>query len=177
MNDLAYTLFISDLHLDSRNTELTHKFVRLLQEHQQAEAIYILGDFFNAFIGEDDTSAFIEQIKACCRQYTQIGGQLYIMSGNRDFLMQQKFSQSISAMCIPDPTIKTIYGLRILMLHGDSLCTDDHLHQRWRRLYSKKGSHRFAHWIPLKIRQHMAKRMRGFSSQRNQKQSAMIMDV
>lgn len=177
MNETPYTLFISDLHLDPRYIKLTEKFLRFMQAHQRAEAIYILGDFFNAFIGEDDNSAFVEQIKAACRAYTLVGGTLFIMAGNRDFLMQSAFAKSVGATCIADPTVTTIYGLTLLLMHGDSLCTDDTGHQKWRRFYTKAFTHRLAHGIPLFIRQWLAKHMRKASMQSKQHKSAEIMDV
>jgi UDP-2,3-diacylglucosamine hydrolase len=177
MNQAPYTLFISDLHLDPRNIGLTKSFLFFMRDHAGAEAIYILGDFFNAFIGEDDDNAYIEQIKASCRAYTQTGGKLYIMAGNRDFLMQHAFAESVCGTYIADPTIHTIYGLKCLLMHGDSLCTDDIQHQKWRNIYTRSWVHGVAHLIPLKIRQWLAKRMRKHSKARKATQDLSIMDT
>jgi len=148
-----------------------------MQNHQNAEAIYILGDFFNAFIGEDDDSSYVEQIKSACREYTQKGGQLYIMAGNRDFLMQTHFAKSIGAIHLADPSIKTIYGLKCFLMHGDSLCTDDTAHQKWRSIYTRSWLYKLAHLVPLKVRQWIAHKMRKASIKRKSTQPAYIMDV
>jgi UDP-2,3-diacylglucosamine hydrolase len=177
MNTLSYTLFISDLHLEPRQIDLTKKFLEFMKAHQEAQSIYILGDFFNAFIGEDDQSAYVEQIKAACRRYAQLGGKIFIMAGNRDFLMQDAFCRSIGATCLKDPTLKTIYGLECLLTHGDSLCVDDTLHQRWRQFYNRSFFHTLAHAIPLFFRLKLAKRLRLFSKKRKSTQPQSIMDV
>ena len=177
MSTAPYTLFISDLHLDQRRIDLTKKFLFFMRAHQQAQTIYILGDFFNAFIGEDDQSAYIEQIKEACRAYTQLGGSLFIMAGNRDFLMQKSFCASIGAFCLPDPTSQTIYGLNFLLTHGDSLCTDDTLHQKWRQFYNQSWVHALAHCIPLCLRLKLAQRLRQLSKDRKSIQPSYIMDV
>lgn len=178
MTTTAYTLFISDLHLEPRRIDITLQFIHFMRSQTgKAEAIYILGDFFNAFIGEDDDSAYIEQIKAECLSYTKAGGKLYLMMGNRDFLMQQRFAGSIGATYINDPTTVEIYGLKLLLTHGDALCTDDISHQRWRRVYTQPWANWVGHAIPLKLRQKMARRMRRYSISRKQSKASKIMDV
>jgi UDP-2,3-diacylglucosamine hydrolase len=148
-----------------------------MKAHKAAQAIYILGDFFNAFLGEDDQSAYMEQIKEACRAYTNAQGELFIMAGNRDFLMQQAFCASVGASCLTDPTLKTIYGLSCLLTHGDSLCIDDTLHQTWRGFYNRSWIHAFAHAIPFFLRNSLAKQLRRFSKNRKTTQTAAMMDV
>jgi UDP-2,3-diacylglucosamine hydrolase len=178
MSNLATTLFISDLHLDPRRPDVTQSFMHFMRDATgQAEAIYILGDFFNAFIGEDDTSPFVAQIKAECLGYTSTGGKLFLMAGNRDFLMEQRFAKAIGAHLLADPSMVECYGHTLLLMHGDSLCTDDLAHQRWRGIYTQRWIRRLAHWIPLFIRQGMATRMRRYSTERKTQQPAAIMDV
>lgn len=180
-NDMTkknYTLFISDLHLDAKAITLSAHFLMFMKKHAHAEAIYILGDFFNAFIGEDDTDAYIQQIKFACLTYTKQGGLLFIMGGNRDFLMQQAFAQSIGASWLADPTQIQLYGYNLFLTHGDMLCTDDIKHQRWRNIYTQSWSHALGHAIPLTIRQWLAKKLRANSTKRKQQcTNKAIMDV
>ncbi len=134
------TLFISDLHVDSNCPQVTQQFLSLLtHEARDAEALYILGDLFESWIGDDaadsDQSAALAGIKAL----TDSGVPCFVMHGNRDFLLGAKFCALSGARLLADPVIVTLYGERILLMHGDALCTDDGAYQRLRATVRDAG--------------------------------------
>ena len=127
------TLFISDLHIDENDPAITQQFVGLLSgEARSAEALYILGDLFESWVGDDaaDPSQLeaIDAIKAL----TDSGVPCFVMHGNRDFLLGPQFCAMSGARLLPDPVIMTLYGESVLVMHGDALCTDDLPYQRLR---------------------------------------------
>ncbi len=128
-------LFISDLHLSSKSLNTTVNFVRFLQTSaRKAEALYILGDLFEAWLGDDmvlpDYLPAIEAMK----ELSDTGTRLYIMHGNRDFLMAEQFAEMTGASLIKDPSTVNLYGTTTLLLHGDILCTDDVEYQKFRKM-------------------------------------------
>jgi UDP-2,3-diacylglucosamine hydrolase len=127
------TLFISDLHIDASLPAISKQFLSFLAaEARDAEALYILGDLFESWVGDDapDTaqSAAIEGIHTL----TSVGVPCFVMHGNRDFLLGEQFCRMSGAQLLPDPVLVTLYGEPILVMHGDALCTDDHAYQRLR---------------------------------------------
>lgn len=129
------TLFISDLHLDAALPDLTSLFVHFMREQApSAEAVYILGDLFEAWVGDDDdrpeTQVFIDEL----RRLADTGTPLFVMHGNRDFLIDGAFVERTGCTLLPDPSLIDLYGTPTLLLHGDSLCTDDVKHQESRKL-------------------------------------------
>jgi UDP-2,3-diacylglucosamine hydrolase len=126
-------LFISDLHIDASLPAISKQFLSFLAaEARHAEALYILGDLFESWVGDDapDTaqSAAIEGIHTL----TSGGVPCFVMHGNRDFLLAEQFCRMSGAQLLPDPVLVTLYGEPILVMHGDALCTDDHAYQRLR---------------------------------------------
>jgi len=120
------TLFISDLHLDESRPDISRAFFEFLErETPQAEALYILGDFFEVWVGDDDDSEFSRQIVERLRSITDSGTALYFMHGNRDFLVGDTFIEETGATLLPDPSVIELYGEPVLLMHGDSLCTLD----------------------------------------------------
>jgi UDP-2,3-diacylglucosamine hydrolase len=117
------TLFISDLHLDPARPDIQQSFLEFL-EHQVplCETLYILGDFFEVWLGDDDENTFTTTIIDALRNLTV---PIYIMHGNRDFLLGQQFCARIGATLLDDPTVIDLYGTPTLLMHGDSLCTGD----------------------------------------------------
>lgn len=121
------TLFISDLHLSTERPQISALFLDFLrQQALNAEALYILGDLFEYWIG-DDVIAQPEYapIVSALRTFTQAGVPLYLMHGNRDFLLGEEFCRATGATLLPDPTLIDLYGQETLLMHGDLLCTDD----------------------------------------------------
>jgi UDP-2,3-diacylglucosamine hydrolase len=127
------TLFISDLHIDAAHPAITDRFLKFLRdEAAHAEALYILGDLFESWIGDDDA----DPAQAACMQavgnLTAGGVPCFVMHGNRDFLLGARFCSLTGASLLPDPLILTLYGESLLVMHGDALCTDDRAYQRLR---------------------------------------------
>jgi UDP-2,3-diacylglucosamine hydrolase len=129
-------LFISDLHLDEARPEANEQFIEFLEtKARAAQALYILGDFFEYWIGDDDLDApFNAVMAALLQQLTAAGVALYLMHGNRDFLVGERFCAATGAELLPDPSVREIGGVRTLLVHGDTLCTDDLDYQNWRRV-------------------------------------------
>jgi UDP-2,3-diacylglucosamine hydrolase len=126
-------IFISDLHIDASRPAITEQFLRFLAtEARDADALYILGDLFESWIGDDAAdpaqAAAIEGIRAL----TASGVPCFVMHGNRDFLLAGRFCSMSGAEILPDPLIVTLYGEPVLVMHGDALCTDDLAYQRLR---------------------------------------------
>jgi len=178
MNPPKSTLFISDLHLDSQHPEITDTFFYFL-EHiaPDAKALYILGDLFEVYIGDDDNSPFMQSITDKLAQFTKTGPPTYVMHGNRDFLIRKKFAKKTGVILIPDPTVITPNNQKILLMHGDSLCTLDIAHQRSRRYSHNWLVQTLCLLLPLKVRKHVATKLRIKSSASNQTKTSDIMDV
>src|SRR5690348_2014669 len=105
------TLFIADLHLEENRAAITEVFLHFLQKTAvHAEALYILGDLFESWIGDDDPTPFHKKIKTALLTLTESGVPVYIIPGNRDFLMGQRFSQETGCRLLPDPTVINLYG-------------------------------------------------------------------
>ncbi len=127
------TLFISDLHLDSASPEIAQQFVSFLDgEARNAEALYILGDLFESWVGDDAADAEQTAAIAALKSLTDSGVPCFVMHGNRDFLLGDRFCALSGARLLADPVIVTLYGEPILVMHGDALCTDDTAYQRLR---------------------------------------------
>jgi UDP-2,3-diacylglucosamine hydrolase len=128
-------LFISDLHLTEERPEANERFIDFLEgKARSSEALYILGDFFEYWIGDDDLEdPFNAVLAGLLRQLTAGGVRLYLMHGNRDFLLGARFCEATGAELLADPSVHEIEGVRTLLVHGDTLCTDDLDYQNWRR--------------------------------------------
>ena len=127
------TLFISDLHLQSSQSKIINVFIKFLQQQAtQADAVYILGDLFEAWVGDDDNNPLAQQVKKALKALSQTV-PTYFMRGNRDFTIGERFSQEAGITLLADPTVIELYGRRVLLMHGDLLCTDDLAYQAFRR--------------------------------------------
>jgi UDP-2,3-diacylglucosamine hydrolase len=127
------TLFISDLHIDASRPAITGQFLDFLAaEARHAEALYILGDLFESWVGDDDADAAQSAAIAGLHSLTSDGVPCFVMHGNRDFLLAGQFCRMSGAQLLPDPLIVTLYGEPVLVMHGDALCTDDRAYQRLR---------------------------------------------
>jgi UDP-2,3-diacylglucosamine hydrolase len=126
-------LFISDLHIDASRPAITEQFLSFLAaEAKDADALYILGDLFESWVGDDAADPAQTAVIEGLRALTQQGVPCFVMHGNRDFLLAAQFCQMSGAALLPDPLIITLYGEPVLVMHGDALCTDDHAYQRLR---------------------------------------------
>ena len=127
------TLFISDLHLDAARPHIVELFTRFVAEDaRQAEALYILGDLFESWIGDDDDSPLAQQVGQSLRALMQTGVPVFFMHGNRDFLLGQNYAKRAGMTLLVDPAVVQLDGERTLLMHGDTLCTDDAAYQEFR---------------------------------------------
>jgi len=174
----GYTLFISDLHLDPRETKITERFLSLLKnEARNADALYMLGDIFEAWIGDDDLNEFNTRIINAIRNLADNGVPVYCMRGNRDFLLGKRFAKHTHATLLEDPSCINLYGQQVLLMHGDLLCTLDEKYQRFRRYTNNTCLQWIANHIPLSWRRKAAAHLRGKSKQHQKKIDLTIMDV
>src|SRR6056297_1654314 len=127
-------LFISDLHLQAARPDISERFFRFLEtEAAEAEALYILGDLFEAWIGDDDPDEHNREVQAALRRLTDAGVAGYFMHGNRDFLIGEAFAERTGFTLLEDPAVHDLYGTPVLLSHGDAYCTDDLEYQAFRR--------------------------------------------
>jgi UDP-2,3-diacylglucosamine hydrolase len=127
------TLFISDLHLSFDKPAITRRFIHFLKHRaHQASALYILGDLFDAWIGDDDNTPPHHAIRQQLKQLTNAGVAVYLQVGNRDFLLGQRFAQETGVILLGDYTVIDLCGVPTLLTHGDLLCTDDLAYQAFR---------------------------------------------
>jgi len=172
------TLFISDLHLNEERPDIARAFLRfLINEAMRADKLYILGDFFEVWVGDDDDSAFVNQVKSALKQTTNSGTQVFVMHGNRDFLLGQAFADDTGVELISDPTIINLYGKAVLLMHGDSLCTGDEEYQQFRAVTRSEEWQRELMEKTLEERRSIAAAMRNASKERNENIAQNIMDV
>jgi UDP-2,3-diacylglucosamine hydrolase len=173
------TLFISDLHLTEERPEATERFIAFLEDKARtAEALYILGDFFEYWIGDDDLGEpFNAVVAGLLADLTQRGVPVSLMHGNRDFLIGERFCAATGAKLLQDPVVETIQGEKTLLVHGDTLCTDDLDYQAWRRKARDPAFQADFLAKPLPERRRAVGQMREKSKQVVQEKTAEIMDV
>ena len=172
------TLFISDLHLSGERENITELFIKFLDKRaSQADALYILGDLYEVWPGDDmiqpDYISSISKMK----QLADNGLPLYVMQGNRDFLMAEKFTEVSGATLIEDPTIIDLYGIPTLLMHGDTLCTDDVDYQKFRIMVRDPSWKKQFFALPDEERLAMTTKYRKVSKVETAKKSMEIMDV
>ena len=118
--------FISDIHLSEANPHLTNTFKTFLNESKEdCTHLFILGDLFEIWIGDDDENPFIQDIKKAIIDFTSNGPETFLMHGNRDFLLGEAFASEVCISLLPDPYTLDINGQKAILSHGDFLCTDD----------------------------------------------------
>jgi UDP-2,3-diacylglucosamine hydrolase len=126
-------LFISDLHIDASRPDITRQFIEFSRSAADgADALYILGDLFESWVGDDAPDADQRSAIEAIHSLTQGGVPCFLMHGNRDFLFGEGIAAQSGARLVSDPLILTLYGERVLVMHGDALCTDDRAYQRLR---------------------------------------------
>jgi len=169
-------LFLSDLHLHGSRPQITDLFFRFLKsEATSASAVYILGDLFEFWAG-DDSNIYPEVISAL-RATTQSGLPIYFMRGNRDFLVGKQFAQDTGCNILDDPTPIQVGTQRILLMHGDTLCTDDIEYQSFRQEVRSDEWQQKVMSMPLPERMDYFKSLREASQKSIQQKPANIMDV
>ena len=171
-------LFISDLHLSPDHPRLVRGFLALLEHYKNSNTqLYILGDWFNAWIGDDDSSAWLDQIVNELYSFAQSGNRIFFQVGNRDFALGQKFLNRFNGQLISDIDYLTIGQFKIRIEHGDALCTDDVSYQKFRKIIRNPFILGFLKSTPLSFRRKLANGFRKKSHQANQMKSYDIMDV
>jgi len=172
------TLFISDLHLCAERPEVNAAFFHfLLSDAAEADALYILGDLFEAWIGDDDPAALSQQVIRALRALTDGGTRLYFLHGNRDFAVGKRFARETGASLLKDHALVSLGNEQVLVLHGDTLCTDDVAYQKFRRRIRNPLLLGLMRRLPLKTRQNIGIKGREKSMAANSNKSASIMDV
>ena len=171
-------LLISDLHLEEQRPDITRAFLRFLETRASAaEALYILGDFFEVWVGDDGMTPYQHQIAAALRTLSDSGTRIYLMHGNRDFMIGKAFCREAGCTLLTDPHIAMLRGKRVLLMHGDSLCTRDEGYIRMRRLLRNPLSLFVLHSLSLARRQKIASKLRSTSKQETRMKASDIVDV
>lgn len=175
---MPVTLFIADLHLDPERPQTTRLFLDFLaQRARQADALYILGDLFEAWIGDDDDTPMHRDVIGALRAYTQSGTPVFIMRGNRDFLLGEEFARQSNCTLLADPARIDLYGTPTLLMHGDLLCTDDREYMQFREMVRDPRWQSEMLSRPLEARRALAADMRRTSREQTGGKAESIMDV
>ena len=171
-------LFISDLHLEAERPDITRAFLHCLETRaRNADALYILGDFFEVWLGDDNPDPLADQVSAALLQLSQAGVPIYLMHGNRDFLIGRDFCRRSGCTLLKDPTLLQLNGERVLLMHGDSLCIDDIEYIRMRRWLRNPLSLFILRHLPLKARHRIGRKLRNESQARTRYKALDITDV
>ena len=172
------TLFISDLHLDAGRPLITQLFLDFLETRASgSDALYILGDLFEAWIGDDDQSDMNQSVCQGLRQCTASGTPVFIMHGNRDFLLSERFAEQSNTTLLQDPTLIDLYGTPTLLMHGDLLCTDDTEYLSFREMVHDRQWQTGFLVKSLEQRRKIAADMRALSKEKTSDKAESIMDV
>jgi UDP-2,3-diacylglucosamine hydrolase len=172
------TLLISDLHLDAAHPAIAEQFLAFLErEARHSDGLYILGDLFEAWLGDDDPDPAARTVITALRRLVDGGVPCFVLHGNRDFLIGERFCRETGATLLDDGTIAERHGRRVLLMHGDTLCTDDVSYQRLRRIVR----HPLLRWVfgrlGLAQRRAIAQRLRAGSRKHVGMTAPEIMDV
>ena len=176
------TLFIADCHLSSKRPQIVELFCNFLENQAQAaQQLYILGDLFDQWLGDDDPATGLEPVFLALRKYAY-DKQVYFMHGNHDFLIGEEFSQRTHCRFAgdnpaQDAVVVNIEGCTTLLMHGDQLCTDDVAYQRYRAVVRNRTIQKLWKTMPLRWRQSFVKRLISTSDNATAKKAEAIMDV
>jgi len=172
------TYFIADLHLAQNRPDITACFLGFLEnEAPQAQQLYILGDLFEAWIGDDDDSSFLTTIAAALTTLSSLGTTVYYIHGNRDFLLGQRFAKKSSMILLPEVDLIDLYGERVVIMHGDTLCTRDIGYQKFRKKSRSWWWQTIIKSLPLFVRKKIAADYRKKSAAATAVKPQDIMDV
>lgn len=172
------TIFISDLHLHESRPHITRAFFHFLHSKaRHAAALYILGDFFDAWIGDDDDAELPNIVAIELQGLAQHGTAIYFQHGNRDFLLGQSYAHKALMTLLPEQTVIDLYGTPTLLLHGDTLCTADTEYQQFRSMVRSNQWQQQILSQPLSARRALAAQLREKSQSMNSMKAEDIMDV
>lgn len=173
-----HTLFISDLHLHQSRPGITSIFRQFAeQDAVRADAVYILGDLFEFWHGDDDDDPLNLEIQDILASITAAGTPVFFIHGNRDFLLGTGFENKTGVQCLAEETVIDLYGTPTLIMHGDTLCTDDHEYMKFREMVRNPANQKAFMAMPLSERRKMATDIRQQSQQSVQLKAADITDV
>jgi UDP-2,3-diacylglucosamine hydrolase len=171
-------LLISDLHLEEQRPDITRAFIELLEGRaRDAETLYILGDFFEAWIGDDAMSPFQRSICQALRALSDSGTTIFLMHGNRDFMLGRAFCKAAGCTLLADPSVVQFNGEPVLLMHGDSLCTKDEAYMRMRRYLRNPLTLFVLRHLPLSTRHTLARKLRSESRAQTRMKANDIVDV
>lgn len=171
-------LLISDLHLEEERPDITRAFLGLLAGRARtAESLYILGDFFEAWIGDDAMSPFQRSICQALRTLSDSGTKVFLMHGNRDFMIGKAFCKAAGCTLLKDPSVVDFNGEPVLLMHGDSLCTRDEAYMRMRRYLRNPLTLWVLRHLPLSTRHTLARKLRSESRAQTRMKANDIVDV
>lgn len=173
------TLFISDLHLDPSRPAIIREFIELIETGARGAftSLYILGDFVEYWIGDDDKAHGLNDAFDALKRVTQRGIPVFLMHGNRDFLVGENFAKQYGITLLNDPAIIDLYGQSALLMHGDTLCTDDVDYQKFRNMVRDPAWQAGFMNKPLEERRTIVKNLRETSKQATDNKTDAIMDV
>jgi UDP-2,3-diacylglucosamine hydrolase len=172
------TLVIADLHLSQERPDITAAFLDFVKvTASQADALYILGDLFEVWIGDDNPTSLLTEVADALSALRSQGVLVYFCHGNRDFLLKQAYAKRANFELLPPYHIADFYGKKALLMHGDSLCTLDFQYQKFRAWWNQPWWQWLILATPLWYRQHLARKARRISKQDKQQKTATIMDV
>lgn len=171
-------LLISDLHLEEKRPDITRAFLHFLETRaRHAEALYVLGDFFEVWVGDDGMTAFQHEIASALKALSDHGTRIYLMHGNRDFMIGAAFCREAGCTLLADPHVAQLGGQPVLLTHGDQLCTRDEGYMRLRRWLRNPVSLFILHHLPLAKRQQLAQKLRSSSKEETRLKASDIVDV
>lgn len=172
------TLFISDLHLSPQRPQLTKAFLEFLdKDAAHADALYILGDLFDFWIGDDDPSHFAVTIQAALKSLTHRGVECYFIHGNRDFLVGQRFAKKTGVKLLPEVAKVTLGHHKCVLLHGDTLCLEDVRYLAFRAKVQQPWLQWVFKRLPFKLRKKITTRVQSGARDDKANKSLDIMDV
>ena len=172
------TYFVADLHLTDERPAATGRFFRFLEEDVAgADALYILGDLFEAWIGDDHDERVAHDVAARLRALSSAGTSVYFLHGNRDFMLAQVYARQAGMNLITDASVVDLYGTPTLLMHGDTLCSDDIQYQRFRQRVRRPWVLALLRLLPFALRKRLAQQARAGSESAKSGKTAAIMDV
>lgn len=174
----ATTLFVSDIHLNEQQPQITERFIDFIRRiAPQAQTLYIIGDLFEAWIGDDEQTSLQKTIAQELSWLNDQNVNLYFIHGNRDFLLGQRYAQQSQLQLLSPEQVIDLYGQKWLIMHGDQLCTFDRSYQRYRRITQIRWLQYLAVKLPLRWRQHLARKLRQQSQNSTQNKDQAWLDV
>ncbi|MGF1742076.1 UDP-2,3-diacylglucosamine diphosphatase [Vibrio profundum] len=172
------TLFIADLHLSPSEPDITRCFLTFMREEAiHADALYVLGDLFEFWIGDDDNSDFANQIRLEIKTLTQSGIPCYFVRGNRDFLIGRRFAKQTGITLLEQESLIDLYGTKAVILHGDTLCTQDVNYLKFRKKVHQPWLQWLFNRIPLWVKKKIIAKVQSNIRVDKQTKSLDIMDV